>query len=242
MLLFRLGLLAALSVSAPALAQEQEPPRSPTIVMTGSGEVELKPDFARIHVAAETRAKTVAQAVDANRTASERVLARLQAIGVKREDIQTANFQVFRVEEPSEPGPRGERSAAVEFVARHQLRLTTRDLSEIGRLTGELMASGDMTFQSIAWGLDRPQEAGDEARKAAVRDARRQAEVYAEAAGAKLGRLREIRDASARAYGSEESDMPLKMSMARAAPALPIMPPAVVRYGANVQMVWDLER
>jgi uncharacterized protein len=236
MQLFRMSLAVVLASAAPALAQE--PQRPPTIVMSGSGEVELKPDFARIHIAAETRAKTVAQAVDANRAASDRVLSRLQAIGVRREDIQTANFQVFR-EESSEPGPRGERPAA-EFVARHQLRLTTRDLNGTGRLTGEILASGDMTFQSIAWGLDRPEEAGDEARKAAVRDARRQAEVYAEAAGAKLGPLREIRDASARAYGAEEADLAMKMSMARQAQPLPIMPPAVVRYGASVQMIWDL--
>ena len=51
-----------------------------------------------------------------------------------------------------------------------------------------------MTFQAVTFGLDRQEEGGDKAREAAVRDARRQAEVYAAAAGVALGRLLEIRE------------------------------------------------
>ena len=95
-----------------------------------------------------------------------------------------------------------------------------------------------MMFQSLSWGLDKQEEGADEARRAAVRDARRQAEVYAEAAQVKLGRLLEIRDGTARPF---EPDMPMPMRMAAKAPeAVPIVPPATVRYRADVQMVWEI--
>ena len=81
--------------AAPVIAQEQKG-AVPTISVMGTGEAELKPDFARILVAVEIQADTVAQAASSNNAASERVLERIQSLGIKREDVQTINFQVFR--------------------------------------------------------------------------------------------------------------------------------------------------
>ena len=228
--------LAALLLALPALAQE--PARPATIAVTGTGEAQLKPDFARIAVAVGTQADTVAQSVESNRVATERVLGRTQALGVKREDILTGNFQVFQT--PSRVGPDGREQRVPRFTARHLLRLTSRDVEGVGKLAGEILASGDMTFQSLSWGLERQEQGGDEARRAAVRDARRQAEVYATAAGVKLGRLVEVRDGSAQAHGAPEGDMPMRMSAASGAPEVPIVPPATVRYDASVQMVFEI--
>jgi uncharacterized protein len=229
-----LAVLAAISFS-PSLAQDSAP-RPATIGVNGTGESQLKPDFARILVTVGTQADTVGKAVDENRTATERVLARIQGLGVKREDIQTANFQVF--ETPQRVDREGREIKAPRYTAEHQLRVVTRDIDGVGRLSGEILASGDMTFQSLLWGLDRQQEGEDEARRNAVADARRQAQVFADAAGVKLGRLIEIRDGSVQPY-SPERDMPMRMS-AKAAEALPIVPPATVRYTANIQMVWEV--
>ena len=228
--------LAALSLAAPALAQAPTP-RQPTISVMGTGEAELKPDFARIHVTVATQADTVAQASAANNTATERVLARIQSLGVKREDIRTVNFQVFQT--PPQLGPDGKEVKTPKFSANHQLRITTRDLDGVGRLAGEILASGDMTFQSVAFGLDRQEEGGDRAREAAVRDARRQAEIYAGAAGVSLGRLLEIRDGSAQPF-EPQPDMRMSMAMAKGAESVPIVPPATIRYTANVQLVWEM--
>jgi uncharacterized protein YggE len=232
------ALLAALSCLCPARAQEPAPRRS-EISVTGTGEAQLKPDFARILVTVGTQADAVAQAVDSNRAATEKVLARIQSLGVKRDDIRTANFQVF--ETPPRIGPDGKETKVPRFTANHQLRIISRDIDGIGRLSGEILASGDMTFQSLAWGLDRQEEGGDAARREAVRDARRQAGVYADAAGVRLGRLVEIRDGAVQAYERMDNDMPMRMA-AKAAEAVPIVPPATVRYSASVQMVWEIER
>ncbi len=183
-----------------------------------------------------TRADTVAQATAGNRAATERVLARIQGLGIRRDDIRTANFQVF--ETPQEIGPDGKAQKIPKFSADHQLRITTRDLDGVGRLAGEILASGDMTFQSVSFGLDRQEEGGDRAREAAVRDARRQAEVYAAAAGVALGRLIEIRDGSAQAFEGQQDG--IRMRMARSAEAVPIVPPATIRYTASVQLVWEM--
>ena len=238
--MFRIPLaavVAALFVAAPALAQSPSPERA-TVSVTGTGEVELKPNFARISVMVGTQADTVAQAVDANRTASERVLARIQALGVKRDDIRTANFSVFQT--PPRVGRNGEEIKVPRFTANHQLNVITRDIDGVGRLSGEILASGDMTFQSLSWGLDRQEEGGDGARRAAVGDAKRQAEVYAAAAGIKLGRLVAIRDGSVQAFDRGEADIPMRMSVAKSAEAIPVVPPATIRYTASVQLVFEI--
>jgi uncharacterized protein YggE len=219
------ALLAALSIVPPAAAQDDGRPRTPVISVSGTGEAELKPDFARLLVTVSTQADTVAPAVDANRTATERVL-----------DIRTQNFQVFQT--PPRVGPDGREMKTPRFTVNHQLRIVTRDIDGVGKLTGAIVGSDDMMFQSLSWGLDRQEEGADEARRAAVRDARRQAEVYAEAAQVKLGRLLEIRDGTARPF---EPEMAMPMRMAAKAPdAVPIVPPATVRYRADVQMVWEI--
>ena len=96
-----------------------------------------------------------------------------------------------------------------------------------------------MTFQAVSFGLDRQDAGADKAREAAVADARRQAEVYAKAAGVRLGRLVEIRDGSAQPY-QPQPEMRMRMAMAKGADEVPIVPPATIRYNAGVQMVWEM--
>ena len=82
----RLPLLAALSLclAAPALAQTPAPtPRQPTISVTGTGEAELKPDFATIVVMVETEGDAVPKVVAANKKSSDEAIARIEALGVK---------------------------------------------------------------------------------------------------------------------------------------------------------------
>jgi uncharacterized protein YggE len=232
--LARFAACVAFLASGTAFAQEAKAPVVPTISVMGTGEAELKPDFAHILVAVETQADTVAQAASANNAASERVLERIQSLGIKKDDIRTVNFQVFQtpvVDKPARPTPK--------FSASHQIQITTRDLAGVGKLAGEILANGDMAFQSVSFGLDRQDAGADKAREAAVADARRQADVYAKAAGVRLGRLIEIRDGSAQPY-QPQPEMRMRMSLAKGADEVPIVPPASIRYNAGVQMVWEM--
>jgi uncharacterized protein YggE len=163
--------LATLAFASPALAQTDAGRHQPTISVVGTGEAELKPDFARVFVTVATQADTVAQAASQNRAATERVLARIEGLGIKKDDIQTANFQVFQT--PTQYTPDGKEVKAPKFSANHQLQITTRDLDGVGRLAGEILASGDMTFQSVSFGLDRQEEGSDQAAGRGLRLGRR---------------------------------------------------------------------
>ncbi len=227
--------LAALLLALPATAQDA-PPKPATISVTGAAEVQLKPDFAHLFATVGTTGETVGQASEANRAATERVLARLQAIGVKREDVRTLNLQVIQT--PPRVDNEGREIRVPRFTANHALRVTTRELDGVGRLVGEILSTGDLTFRSLVWGLDRQDEGLDDARREAVRNARRQAETYSGAAGVKLGRILEIRDGDAPSFKAE-GDVAMRMSAAPG-PELAVVPPAFVRAAASVQMVWEI--
>lgn len=228
----------ALSLAAPALAQAPAP-RQPTISIAGTGEAELKPDFATIVVMVETEADTVPGVVAANKKSSDAAIARIEALGVKKDDVRTQNFQVF--ETPPRTDKNGNEIKVPKFTAQHRLRVKITDLDGVGRIAGEILSGGNMLFQSVSFGLNRQEEGGDAARRAAAKDARRQAELYAEAAGVTLGRLLEIGAGSAQPYAAEFNDGTRMRSMAgKAAPEAPIVPPATLRYSASVQMVWEI--
>jgi uncharacterized protein len=226
---------AALLLASPVLAEE---PRRATISISGTGEAELKPDFATLVVLVQTEGDAVPKVVAANKTASDDALARIQALGVKKDDIRTQNFQVFLT--PQRTDKSGNEIKAPKFTAAHRLRIKIADLDNVGRIAGEVLSGSSMLFETVSFGLNRQEEGGDEARRAAVRDARRQAEIYAGAAGVALGRLLEIRDGSVQPYAAEfRGEMAMRAKPSAALEA-PIVPPATLRYTASVSLVWEI--
>ena len=205
------------------------------IVVTGVGEVEREPDFARVFVAVTNRAETVAEAVAANRGATEAALAAIEARGVSREDVQTSNFQVF--ETPDEFDVGGNRRPMPAYTATHQLQIVLRDIDDVGAFAGEILAIDAMTFQSIGWGLERSDEAQAEAMTLAVADARRQAEILAEAAGVELGAILGIGEPGGGVRPMPENGFAMR---AMAAPSVPIVPPARLTFSASVGMEWAI--
>lgn len=229
--------LAFAALAGPALAQDGAPAAAPgRIVVTGMGEVERAPDFARVFVAVTNRGETVAAVVEANRAATESALAAIEARGVAREDVRTTNFQVY--ETPQEFDRNGEPRAVPPYTATHQLEIVLREIDAVGQFAGEILALDAMTFQSIAWGLERSEEAEEEALRRAVADARRQAEVLADAAGVPLGAVRRIGDGAV--DGGPRPEMDRMTMRAAAAPAVPIVPPARLTFTAHVGMEWTI--
>ncbi len=86
-------------------------------------------------------------------------------------------------------------------------------LNALGSVLDASIADGANTLNGISFDLAEPRPAQDEARKAAVADARARAALLVEAAGGKLGKIVSITENSG--YGSP---MPMFKSDAAAAP------------------------
>ena len=72
-----------------------------------------------------------------------------------------------------------------------------RDIARLGALLDKAVEAGANAMYGIAFGQNDPSALLDKARPLAVADARRKAEIYASAGGAKLGRLMELNEETA---------------------------------------------
>ena len=188
--LLTLTLLAA--PAAPAAAEERSEP-TPTISVSGSGQVEAVPDLARVTIGVITQARTAATALGDNNRRMAEIFAGMTELGIDKLDIQTSNFSVA----PQRTRPKSgtpEPPQIVGYQVSNQVSVTIRDLARLGEVLDRLVRLGANNVHGIQFSVSDAEERLDEARQGAVKDARRKAAILAEAAGVKLGRVLAIRE------------------------------------------------
>jgi uncharacterized protein YggE len=187
----RWRLLAGMAVlaAATATAQAQPQPSSPAdarIIVSGEGSVSVPPDYAQIRSGVTTRAKTAKEAADANTKAMAGVTAVLLESGIARKDIQTSQFSIQPIYAPQEPRAEPKLSG---YSVSNQVIVKVHQLSRLGELLDRLVTAGATDVGNIQFLVTDTSKALDQAREAALADARRKAELYARASGLALGRI-----------------------------------------------------
>jgi uncharacterized protein YggE len=191
-----IALLAAAAVFVPtvqAQAQQTQSPPVGRVIVMGEGSVSVTPDYAQIGSGVTTRAKTVKEATDANSKSMAAITKALLESGVAQRDIQTSRFSVQPVYAPQEP--RTEPKLAGYSVS-NQVRLKIRQIDKVGEILDRLVTAGATDIGNVEFLVSEPSKALDQAREAAIADARRKAEVYAHASGVQLGRVEWITEDS----------------------------------------------
>jgi uncharacterized protein len=183
-LLFALVLSACSSpVAAPT---GQSPIRSMTV--TGAGQVPLKPDIGYINIGVHTEKATAAEAVTQNNTDTQKVIDALKGAGVAADDIRTSDFTIWQNTQPSPDGT----TTTSTYAANNTVYLTVRDLTKLGNLLDTCVKAGANNINSILFDAVDKTKALTEARTAAVKAARAQAEELAAATGVTLGSIQTI--------------------------------------------------
>ncbi|MBD3677634.1 MAG: SIMPL domain-containing protein [Rhodobacteraceae bacterium] len=203
------------------------------ISMQGEGSVEMAPDMAIITLGAVREAVAAADALDATNRATAAVLARLAAAGVAERDMQTSGLSL---------SPRWENPRSMDngrpriggFVATNMVTVRVRDLSILGVVLDAAVADGANQFHGLSFGMQEPRPLQDEARRRAVADARAKAELYAGAAGVKLGRILSITEAGGGAPG------PVMMREMAVSSPVPVAP-GEVSIAQHVNITWQIE-
>ncbi len=71
----------------------------------------------------------------------------------------------------------------------NSVHLTVHDIGKLGQILDKVVTLGANDVNSIEFGVAEPEELKDEARKLAMRNAIANAKLYAEAVGARLGKV-----------------------------------------------------
>jgi len=186
MLVLALAIAAAFPVAGPARAE------TATLTVTGEGSAGAAPDLATIRTGVETDGATAAAALAANSAAAARIIETLKAAGVAPRDIQTSDLFVQPLyREPTRQLPQQPPEVA-GYRVMNTVAVTLRDLGAMGAVLDAVVRAGANRIDSIGFGLADDTAPADEARRQAVADARRRADVLAEAAGVKLVRVLSI--------------------------------------------------
>ncbi len=228
-----LAALAALPVMAfglPARAQAVLPP-GPQITVTGEGKVEAAPDLATITLGVTTQGATAAEAMAANAEALAKVLENLRAAGIAERDLQTSGLNL----NPLWTHHEGQPPRIEGFQASNMLTVRVRALDGLGDVLDAAVKDGANTLNGLDFGIAAPEPLLDEARRLAVADARRRAEVLAGAAGVTLGPVVAITEST----GIAPPAPMYRMEAASLGAGVPVAG-GEVALSAQVTVVWEL--
>jgi uncharacterized protein YggE len=195
---FRAIIIAAVLLSAsPLAAQDVAPPaRRSTLAVGGEGISTATPDIASFSTGVVSAAKTAREALDANTKAVTDVIAAIKAAGVEARDISTSGFSVqpqyVNVKRDGTEAPR-----IAGYEVRNTVTVRLRDLTKLGGLLDDVVTKGANQIGGISFDIAEPAKLEEQARVAAVKDARRQAEIMAEAGGVRLVRVISIAEEGA---------------------------------------------
>jgi len=215
------GVLLAILVSAVAApVRAQQPPGPPPplpparIIVTGNGSVTVPPDYAEIASGATNQAKTAKEASDANARVIVALNAALKNDGIAANDVQTLRFSVSPVYgTPQQNSP----PKLVGFSVSNELRIKVRQIGRVGEILDSLIQAGATDSGSVQFLHSNMSQVLDQARRAAMADARRKAELYAQSSGLKLGGVAWVTEVPASA-----APAPLPMRAYAAAGSVPI--------------------
>ncbi|MEL2242778.1 oxidative stress defense protein [Leclercia adecarboxylata] len=226
--------LAALMGFGTASVQASELPDSPHIVTSGTASVDAAPDIATLAIEVNVAAK---DAATAKKQADDRVaqyLSFLEQNAVGKKDINSANLRT----QPDYDYKDG-KSILKGYRAVRTVEVTVRQLDKLNSLLDGALKAGLNEIRSVSLGVAQPEKYKDEARKAAIDDAVRQAQQLAAGFNSKLGPVYSVRY-----HVSNYQPSPMvRMMKAEAAPvsAQDTYEQPTIQFDDQVDVVFQLE-
>ena len=191
--------------------------------VSATGRAETRPDEARFTAGVQTIAATAAAASAANNAAINRVLAAVERLGVKKDDVQTRTVTLSRIGY----GPNRGR-----FEANNMIEVRVRNLDRVGEAIAATTEAGANVLSGPNLAVSDRDAANRSAYASAYKAARARAEAYAGAANLKVARVLAIRDG-----GEERPIGPMYESMDATAQAAPTVAAPSIRPGLETSEV-----
>ena len=199
-------LFVATIALAPAHAAER------LVTVTGEATVAVAPDAAVIRIGVTSQDKTAREASEANAKQMTAVLAAIKDTGIADRDVQTSRLSLQPQYDPNKSGT----ARLTGFQATNQVTVRIRDIDKLPVFLDRAIAAGANEMSGIEFVISEQSKLLDRARDDAIADARRKAELYAQAAGSKLGPVVSITE-----EGSATTPRPMQAMRAGAVPIAP---------------------
>ena len=205
-----------------------------TVTVSATGSVLAAPDEATIATGVTSEAKTARDALTKNTEAMKKVIEELKSQGVEAKDIQTTQFNV----EPVYVYPKeGQPPSVTGYRVNNMLGVRVRNLDKLGGVLDQLVTAGANQMTGISCDVSKAETVKDDARKAAMENAKRRAQLLATAAGAEVGEVLQISEET-----SQQGPRPVVFAKQRAAMAESVpVERGEQELEARVTVTWKLK-
>lgn len=179
---------------------------STLLSVSATAEASRVPDIATISTGVVTQAADANAAMRANAQQMDKVREAIKAAGIADRDVQTSGINLhpqYRYAENQPPTITG-------YQATNTVNVKVRDLTKLGKVLDAFVASGANQVNGPSFEIDKPDEAYDEARLAALKKAQARAKTYADALGLQVRRIVSVSEGG----GSLPRPMPMMRAMA----------------------------
>jgi uncharacterized protein len=158
-----------------------------SITVTGHGTVKVTPDVADLWLGVQATAKTGDEVMATIETKSQSLVNALKELGIAAEDIQTSGLSLY-------PNYGQNGRTITGYSASVDVSVRARQIDRIGGILDEVqgLVGDELTIGGISFSYEDPEAVLEQARVAALENARARAEQYAAAAGAEVGEIVKI--------------------------------------------------
>ena len=216
------ALVMAAAMSAPVAAQDVTialAPGETLLKVEAEGVSRNQPDLMEITAGVVTTGSSAREALRANSALAERLIAAVRAAGIDPRDVRTAELSVApRLRESDDDNVR---PRILGYVARNSLELRLRDLARASEVIDALFAAGANQVDGPRFALADAKPALREARRAAIAEARAEAETYAEALNMRIARVLRVSERNPMNDGNGSDTIVVTGSRVRGAPIEP---------------------
>jgi len=154
-----------------------------TVQATGTATIYANPDQAQLDVGVVTNAATAQDSAQQNATVTTTVLTAVKAVLGSSGTVQTVSYNVY----PRYSTAAGQSNVIVGYTTSNTVRVTTIDLSIIGKLIDAANQAGANSVGGLGFGLQDPEPKVQQALAQATKQAMTHATAIASGLGATLG-------------------------------------------------------
>lgn len=187
--LFALLFDVSISSVAPAYAQQQQIVERPGITVQGSGSVNVRPDVGYLSLGVSAVRRESQAAITENARITNYVIAAIRAQNIAEKDIQTSEYSIeasYTQKQIIRNGATTTESLFRGYNVRNVVRVTVRDLENVGKIIDAAGKSGANARFDLSFGLRKDEKPRDEALRDAIGDAQRKANAVAKTLGREI--------------------------------------------------------
>jgi len=171
------GFATPMTAAAQTPPPPLEAPRGTMLQINAEGTSEARPDLATINLGVTTDGQTAQAALQENARRMTALTQALRRAGVAERDIQTSNVSVH----PQQQYRENEPPLTTGYQANNTVNARVRNVGNLGRVIDAAVAAGGNTIHGVSFSHADPEAQLDAARRDAIAEARRRADLYAAA-------------------------------------------------------------